>query len=86
MSITLDPELEAELREQARREGKNIDAVVNRLLRAGLQSDAERHEAGMAMLRPFFGKFRSGDPSSADNDKIDRDLAAAYADDHEPEK
>jgi hypothetical protein len=33
----------------------------------------------------YFGTFRSSDPRSGDNDKIDEDLASAYADDHEPE-
>jgi hypothetical protein len=36
-------------------------------------------------VRKFFGTFDSGDPNSADNEKIDSDLAEAYADDHEPE-
>ena len=35
-------------------------------------------------VRKYFGTFDSGDPNSADNEKIDADLAAAYADDHEP--
>jgi len=33
----------------------------------------------------FFGMFNSGDPDSADNERIDADLARAYADDHEDE-
>lgn len=33
----------------------------------------------------FFGTFNSGDPRSADNDKIDADLANEYFDAHEPE-
>ena len=33
----------------------------------------------------FFGTFDSGDPRSADNDKIDRDLAESYLDTHDPE-
>lgn len=33
----------------------------------------------------FFGVFDSGDPRSADNNKIDADLAAEYDDDHAPE-
>jgi hypothetical protein len=33
----------------------------------------------------FFGTFDSGDPRSADNDKIDADLAEEYSDDHAPE-
>lgn len=34
-------------------------------------------------VRKHFGTFNSGDPRSADNDKIDADLARAYADNHE---
>ncbi len=33
----------------------------------------------------FFGMFNSGDPHSADNERIDADLARAYADNHEDE-
>jgi hypothetical protein len=37
------------------------------------------------LLRKHFGMIDSGDPRSADNDKIDADLANAYMDDHESE-
>ena len=33
-------------------------------------------------LRKYFGMIDSGDPDSANNEKIDADLAAAYMDDH----
>lgn len=33
----------------------------------------------------FFGIFSSGDPDSANNERIDADLANAYLDDHSPE-
>lgn len=36
-------------------------------------------------VRKFFGTFDSGDPDSANNEKIDADLADAYTDDHAPE-
>jgi hypothetical protein len=36
-------------------------------------------------VRKYFGAFDSGDPKSADNDKIDEDLAAEYLDTHESE-
>lgn len=35
-------------------------------------------------LRQFFGSWDSGDPHSADNERIDADLAREYADTHEP--
>lgn len=34
-------------------------------------------------VRKHFGIIDSGDPRSADNDKIDRDLAREYLDTHE---
>jgi hypothetical protein len=34
-------------------------------------------------ITKFFGMFDSGDPNSADNERIDADLARAYADNHE---
>lgn len=36
-------------------------------------------------ITKFFGMFNSGDPDSANNEKIDADLARAYADNHEDE-
>lgn len=36
-------------------------------------------------VQAFFGVFDSGDVRSADNDKIDRDLAIEYSDNHESE-
>ena len=35
-----------------------------------------------ASLRPFFGIWDSGDPYSADNDRMDDDLARDYASPH----
>ena len=36
-------------------------------------------------VRKYFGIFDSGDPRSADNDKIDADLEREYVNDHAPE-
>ncbi|MBP9664889.1 MAG: hypothetical protein KBD94_09715 [Pyrinomonadaceae bacterium] len=36
-------------------------------------------------VEKYFGMFNSGDPNSADNDKIDADLAKEYLATHEPE-
>lgn len=35
-------------------------------------------------LRKYFGMINSGDSDSANNEKIDADLAEAYMDDHSP--
>jgi uncharacterized protein DUF2281 len=40
-------------------------------------------ENGFPSVRSFFGIWDSGDPRSADNDRIDADLAREYADSHE---
>jgi len=37
------------------------------------------------LLRKHFGMIESGDPNSADNARIDAELAEVYADDHSPE-
>jgi hypothetical protein len=36
-------------------------------------------------ITKFFGMFDSGNPESANNEEIDRDLARAYGDNHEDE-
>lgn len=36
-------------------------------------------------LRKYFGMIDSGDTNSADNEKIDDDIAKAYLDEHETE-
>jgi hypothetical protein len=71
---------------------------VSTVLKAALQLTPEQRRELIAelsrsshrSLRPktgdvtrYFGTIDSGDPSSGDNEKIDADLAAAYADDHE---
>ena len=38
---------------------------------------------GSRSVRSFFGIWDSGDPRSADNDRIDADLAREYASSHE---
>lgn len=48
-------------------------------------SSFPKREKKPGNIRKYFGMVNSGDPNSADNDKIDADLAAAYADDHAPE-
>ena len=56
-------------------------AEVKRLLD---KADAPKRE-GKGDISKFFGIFSSGDPDSANNEKIDADLAEAYLDDHAPQ-
>lgn len=44
-----------------------------------LQRRDSRSRNGMPPIRSFFGIWDSGDPRSADNDRIDADLAREYA-------
>lgn len=53
-----------------------------RELRRRLARLSEDAEPKRGDVRKFFGMFDSGDPDSANNEKIDADLADAYADDH----
>ena len=49
---------------------------VESLLRKGGAGDPGQN--GTSSVRPFFGSWDSGDPSSADNDRIDADLIREY--------
>lgn len=46
---------------------------------------AEERAQAKARLKSFAGAVNSGDPLSADNDRIDADLAREYANTHEAE-
>ena len=47
------------------------------------RSDTGSSGNGTPPVRSFFGIWDSGDPRSADNDRLDADLAAEYANSHE---
>lgn len=46
-------------------------------------SHSSSSENGTPPVRSFFGVWDSGNPRSADNDRIDADLAREYASSHE---
>ncbi len=46
----------------------------------------EEFERRKRAFERHFGAWNSGDPNSSDNERIDADLARAYADDHEEER
>lgn len=92
MSKTLTFEIPNELYEvfeqRAAREGRTTESVALEWLahhapkpRPKL-SDEER-QAALDELLQFAGAANSGDPRSADNDRIDEDLAREYASAHE---
>ena len=76
MNQTLNTVLEAALDLPLLQQQRLIEELRKRVLPA-------RQKTGD--VTKFFGAINSGDPNSADNDKIDADLAAAYDDDHKPE-
>lgn len=48
-------------------------------------SDSSARPRVAGAVEKHFGTFSSGDPDSANNEKIDADLAASYLDPHKPE-
>ncbi len=51
MTITLDPDMEARLREKALREGQEPDVVAKMLLADVLDADAREHQESVAAIR-----------------------------------
>ncbi|MEK6320713.1 MAG: hypothetical protein AABN33_03405 [Acidobacteriota bacterium] len=92
MSKTLTFEIPEELYEAfdhiAQRDGKTTEQVALEYLsrraaeRRPKLSDEERQAARERLLR-YAGAVNSGDPDSADNERIDADLAREYASTHE---
>lgn len=50
-----------------------------------LSQETNRKPKRKGDITKFFGMYKGGDPNGSDNEKIDADLARAYADDHESE-
>ncbi|HBB96096.1 MAG TPA: hypothetical protein DC054_11960 [Blastocatellia bacterium] len=62
-------------------ERKQLAALILNEL-SGKTTEKPRRKAD---ITTFFGMYKGGDPNGSDNEKIDADLARAYADDHETE-
>jgi hypothetical protein len=92
MSKTLTYDVPEELYEAfdhiARRDGKTTEQVALEYLtrraaeRRPKLSEEERQAARDRLLR-YAGAVNSGDPNSADNERIDADLAREYTSTHE---
>jgi hypothetical protein len=70
------------IKQQSKKLLPNQKRELIRYLAEGLEPKKNGLTGG---IREMFGTWSSGDPHSADNDKIDADLARAYADNHEDE-
>lgn len=89
LTVTLPDEIYQPLIEAALRQGRTPEEVVVEQLakstlttrRASLSVDEARDAE--ARFARHFGAWDSGDPHSADNDRIDADLAREYAATHD---
>jgi len=92
MSKTLTFEIPEELYQvferRAAREGRTTESIALEWLaqtvhRPRPKLSEEERRAAMEDLMRFAGAADSGDPHSADNDRIDEDLAREYGSSHE---
>jgi predicted transcriptional regulator len=60
MTITLQPEMEAKLRETAQREGLDLDAFVNALLKETLEQRSRQRDEDVAAVREGLDAIREG--------------------------
>ena len=78
VTVELTPEAFAQLGRQA--EASGLTAV--QLARLAIEEQLSRAQCADVLSRPtfesFIGCFDSGDPVSADNERIDTDLAREY--------
>jgi hypothetical protein len=59
-TLTLDDDVEAKLRSEARRTGRPFKAVVNDALRASLQTRSKKTSTPFKVTPKDFGKLRPG--------------------------
>ena len=75
------------LEEKARENGHSLKDELVKYLAKELpkqpELSPEEAERRRRAFERHFGEVSSGDPNSSDNERIDADLASAYADDHE---
>ena len=89
ITIELPDEVFAALQAVAQESGTSMELLALQWMKdfgarsAPASPAADRREARAALLA-LAGAHDSGDPQSADNDRIDADLGKAYQEDHEP--
>jgi len=90
LSFSVPDQLYGAFEEMAAREGRAVEAIAVEWLARHEQKPRpklteEENQAAWDRLLRHAGTFESGDPRSADNERIDADLAREYADNHEDE-
>jgi hypothetical protein len=87
LTITLPDEVYQPLLEAAEQQGRTPEEVASERLARDLSSrkslDADAARAAEARFARHLGAVKSGDPRSADNDRIDADLAREYGSAHD---
>ena len=63
-------------------QGEVVEFAASLLQKSRIDRSGSR-EKGTPSVRSFFGIWDSGDPRSANNNRIDADLAREYASSHE---
>lgn len=87
ITITLPNEIYQPLADAASQEGRTVEELaVARLARTVAAPPTPPHasdETGRKRVSDFIGVWDSGDPNSADNERIDADLAREYGATHD---
>ena len=90
LTLRVPDDLYQAFEQTAARAGRPMEAVAleclaEYALNRRPERTAKERRLGLAALMRFAGCVSTGDPHSADNERIDADLAREYADDHEDE-
>ena len=88
LTFEVPDELYEAFEQMAAKYGRSVEQVAleylaNDAARPGVPLSKEEHDAAWERLLRHAGSFNSGDPHSADNDRIDADLAREYGSAHE---
>lgn len=85
--IEVSDDIFAAIQKQADAAGTSPARLVSKILEQQYcskpESEADLHDARQR-FENHFGKVNLGYPTGIDNEKIDEDLASAYADTHDP--
>ena len=89
LTVQISDPTYAAIRAKAETAGVSADQVaanaLERQFRNGTPQTENEKQAARARFERHFGELDLGSPTGADNDRIDADLARAYAAEHEAE-
>lgn len=82
LTITVPEEVYQPLVDEALKQGRTPEEEASVRLKRSVPIRKNNRKGD---ITKFFGMYKGGDPNGSDNEKIDADLARAYADNHETE-